>query len=176
MALPEIIDNQTQTFGDDLRKITLNYNNLSTVTGYWGLNVFSEHVGQIKNYDSINLIIDKDSIPPGNINSLNTARNEFGSTFPDSDKKHYSNTFSCWSYIYKHRGCAKTVRRMIGNRQHKSKVFNRQFMHSSKFLFGDLKTENSLVFYPNQRKVANSLDILSITEKPKEKDEFYVIP
>lgn len=154
MRLKKLIDNKRVTLADTLREIAPFHKCLSIATGYWDLPGTLEIINEIKDYDSIRVLIGKEPLSARNQRALNISDVE--TMFPDEDIKadlvdlanpinkngHHASTEK--TDISSFRDVAVALAKLLGDGRLQVKVFRKPFLHAKAYIFGDFDSDEPI--------------------------------
>ncbi|GHU66931.1 hypothetical protein AGMMS49983_17380 [Clostridia bacterium] len=152
MHLSKLIDNNRITLADTLRKIAPDYKQLSIATGYWDLAGTLEIINEIKNYDSIRLLIGKEPLSTRNQRALNIK--ETDNMFPDDDIRadlidivnptNQASQNREQDKVSSLREVAITLSELLEAGRLQVKVFRKPFLHAKAYIFGSFDTDEPI--------------------------------
>ena len=144
MNLPKLIDNKRKTFSDILREVAKEHKHLSIAVGFWDLPGTAEIIEQIKDYESVRLLIGKE---PLSSRFQKYLKND--DEFPDTDIKEDLQE-SGQDYKEKHadeyRKTGALISKMIEEKRLEVKIFRKPFMHAKVFIFGNFNSAHPIGF------------------------------
>lgn len=147
-----LIDNERVKLADILRKEAPKHKHLSIATGYWDLRGTTEIIDQIKNYDSIRLLIGSEPLSSRQIDIDNLYKD-----FPDDDftKDLQDCVFNKDSNIINKkplkneeidelRNTAALLAKLIRDKHLEVRVMRKPFLHAKAYIFGDSSSKNAV--------------------------------
>jgi len=147
MDMPRIIDNQRISLAKVLRSIASQHKHLSIATGYWDLAGTLEIIEQIKDYQTIRLLIGKEPIRSRHQKLFNIREDSREELFPDADISHdlqdSANNIET-DNVDKLRETAKILSKLINENRLKVKIFRKPFMHAKAYIFGQKSDGNAI--------------------------------
>ncbi len=144
MAYPKLIDNRRNKLADVLRKIMPNHKKLSIATGYWDLPGTLEVINELKNYESIRLIIGQE---PMTFNKQRKLKLDFSNPellFPDSDIKNDLVVDGRSNEITLLRQAVIDLVELINKNRLEIKVYRKKMLHAKAYIFGDYSDTNAV--------------------------------
>ena len=139
--LPKIIDNQKKSLAEVLREESPKHKHLSIATGYWDLPGMLEVIDQIKDYESIRLLIGAEPFSSRRLDIDNLYSN-----FPEEDIASDLENIrdSEGSKLDKLRETAKAVASLIDKGVMEVRVCRRPFLHAKTYIFGTYDSESAV--------------------------------
>ena len=139
--LPKIIDNQKRSLAEVLREESPKHKHLSIATGYWDLPGMLEVIDQIKDYESIRLLIGAEPFSSRRLDIDNLYSN-----FPEEDIASDLESIrdSDGSELDKLRETAKVVASLIDKGIMEVRVCRRPFLHAKTYIFGTYDSESAV--------------------------------
>lgn len=145
MGHPHLIDNRRFNLAETLKSIAPNFKKLSIATGYWDLPGTAEVIEQIKDYDSIRLIIGNEPLANSMLHSNRLDFNHPENMFPDDyfkrdlvkndiDLKKEEERILLKNTIIK-------IAELINAGKLEVKVFRKKMLHAKAYIFGDYEDQ-----------------------------------
>lgn len=131
-----IIDNQRVSLVEVLNDLAAKHKNLSIATGYWDLPGMQLVFDQIRNFDSVRLLIGEEPSAPQRAGNLNI--HDLDSTFPESQLKSDLETIAFSTEL---RQVVSGIKKMIDDGRLEVKIYRGGFMHAKTFIFGDFNDD-----------------------------------
>lgn len=144
MALPKLIDNNRRTLADVLRQILPTHKKISIATGYWDLPGTLEIINELKNYDSIRLIIGQEPMSYYRQKQLKLDFNNPESLFPDIDIKNDLVNDGTSKEINSLRGAVVELVKLINDGKLIVKVYRKKMLHAKAYIFGDYEDDDAI--------------------------------
>lgn len=136
--LPKIIDNKRKSLAEILREEAPRHRHLSIATGYWDLSGTLEIIEEIKDYESIRLLIGAEPFSSRKLDIDNSYSN-----FPEedisSDLENIRNSDT--DRLEKLRETAKILAKLVQNGVLEVKICRRPFLHAKTYIFGTFSSE-----------------------------------
>ena len=136
--LPKIIDNKRKSLAEILREEAPKHKHLSVATGYWDLSGTLEIIEEIKDYDSIRLLIGAEPFSSRKLDIDNLYSN-----FPEedisSDLENIRNSDT--DKLEKLRETAKILTKLVKTGVLEVKICRRPFLHAKTYIFGTFDSE-----------------------------------
>ncbi|NMA30858.1 MAG: DEAD/DEAH box helicase family protein [Candidatus Methanofastidiosa archaeon] len=143
MKYPSLIDNKRRTLLDTLKVISKDHKNLSIATGYWDLEGTMEIIDDIKEYDSIRLLIGNEPLTKRKRRMLKAVM-EGEEKFPDADFKEDLENYFNQNNANDLRETASKVRELIRKGILEVKIFRKPILHAKAYIFGTLTSNNAV--------------------------------
>jgi ERCC4-related helicase len=149
MKFHNLIDNNRIIFADELRAIASHYKHLSIATGYWDISGTLEILEEIREYESIRLLIGQEPLPHRLQSALKIDPETPESLFPDDNimfdlieaGKAGSGQLE---QVKELRETASTLATMLERGTLQVKVFRKPRLHSKAFIFGTHETKDAI--------------------------------
>ena len=139
--LPKVIDNRRRSLAEILREEAPKHKHLSVATGYWDLPGTLEIIDQIKDYESIRILIGAEPYGPAKLDLDNLYKN-----FPEqdiaSDLESIRNTDK--SRLDKLRETAKILAQLSQDGILEIKVCRKPFLHAKTYIFGTYNSDSAV--------------------------------
>jgi ERCC4-related helicase len=140
----KLIDNKRITLADVLRNIAPKHKYLSIATGYWDLEGTLEIIEQIKDYQSIRLLIGKEPLSKYNQKAYNIQDNLFPDDDISFDLAENPTKITDESYIVQLRQTSKIIANLLEKQILEVKVFRKPFLHAKTYIFGNKESSNAI--------------------------------
>lgn len=139
VMLPKIIDNKRRKLAEVLNSIAVEHNSVSIATGYWDLKGLQLIFENIKNYESVRILLGQEPIAPRYAKRLNIDKPE--ESFPEDDFKD-----DIQEVLQKNemRDLVFTFKELIKKGKVEVRVYRRSFLHAKAYIFGDYKSSNAV--------------------------------
>src|SRR5699024_3525489 len=141
---PKFIDNDRKSLGDVLNDIAPSYKHLSVATGYWDIAGMNQLIGNIKDYESIRILIGKEPLAHSLQKKYNIEFNSPENLFPDADIKNNLEQSGMSSKTQELRETVNKMTALIKNGTLKVKLFRKPRLHAKAYIFSKLKDGNSV--------------------------------
>lgn len=137
--IPKILDNQKKSLAEVLREEAPKHKHLSIATGYWDLAGTLEIIDEIKDYESIRLLIGAEPFSSKKLNINNLYEN-----FPEqdiaSDLESIRNADS--DKLEKLRETARALAKLVDDKKLEVRVCRKPFLHAKTYIFGTYDSES----------------------------------
>ena len=144
MSYPKLIDNRRNKLADVLRSIMPNHKKLSIATGYWDLPGTLEIINELKNYESVRLIIGQEPMTFYKQKQLKLDFNNPESLFPDNDIKDDLVADGSSKEITSLRQTVVELVKLINDGKLEVKVYRKKMLHAKAYIFGDYSDTNAI--------------------------------
>ena len=139
MQLPKIVDNKRKNLSTVINEVAKSHRHLSIATGYWDLPGLAEVFENIKDYESIRLLIGQEPLPPRYASKLDI--NKLEETFPELDFKASLSQLEQRDDL---RSLVTKVKELMDNGQLQVKVYRRSFLHAKAYVFGNYESDTAV--------------------------------
>lgn len=145
MGLPKLVDNIKVTLGSVIKSLLPNYKELSIATGYWDLPGMVEIIDELKNYSKIRLLIGQEPLTSRYQKQLKLDLNNPDNLFPGEDfRVDLEEEGKRNENIESLKNTAEAISDLIKRGVLQVKVFRRSTLHAKAYIFGNIKSNNSV--------------------------------
>lgn len=135
----KIIDNNRLHLADAINEIAPSYKELSIATGYWDLLGLQSIFSNIRNYESIRLLIGQEPLPLSYAKALDI--NFLDETFPEAQ---FVASLEELDHRNELRELVIEIKKLITEGQLEVKVYRGNFLHAKTYIFGSYKSKNAI--------------------------------
>lgn len=135
----QIIDNNRVRLADVINEIAPSFDELSIATGYWDLLGLQTIIDNIRNYQSIRLIIGQEPLPPSYAKSLDL--NRLDDTFPEAQ---FVASLEALEHRNELRDLVVEVKKLVAEGRLSVKVYRGNFLHAKTYIFGSFKSKEAV--------------------------------
>ena len=155
--IPKILDNQKKSLAEVLREEAPKHKHLSIATGYWDLAGTLEIIDEIKDYESIRLLIGAEPFSSKKLNISNLYEN-----FPEqdiaSDLESIRNADR--ENLVKLRETARALAKLVEDKKLEVRVCRKPFLHAKTYIFGTYDSESPVGIIGSSNFTSKGLNLI----------------
>jgi len=131
--IPKILDNQKKSLAEVLREEAPKHKHLSIATGYWDLAGTLEIIDEIKDYESIRLLIGAEPFSSRKLGDLTNLYESFPEQDISTDLESIRNSDS--EMLDKLRETARALAKLIDEKKLEVRVCRKPFLHAKTYIY-----------------------------------------